>query len=408
MYYEINSDYDPKKPVVLDFFDLQQPVHYSADELKELSNLDFNFIRFYCRGFGKSYIPQLLISGNVQWQKAWKVLDSENIIRDAEAVRQDYYEHFKPLNQQFFVMGESGGAMLALQYLAEYPDKADRAFLSGCTYSNKDRNLNEFNFIQWLTDLDPKLPELVENILNQPEKYGVEKEKFAYLLQRMGYDRYWDKCYETRCQMLINSLISGDMELYQRFIEKHKYDFVVYDLNPENKKLIEYARELSPELSSMDSSEVFEVMVSEHLGVNVRIAEFYFNEGMTNLSYGLELASGRVASPALYEIWKKGELPVRNIDCLKKLAEKELKTSIFIVDGYYDHVIPHQSVEKIGQSLKNAQIALLNDNHTLNAHTAFLENLTHWFMEKPEKPTEKELLDFFSVLKPGDLIYHKF
>jgi len=65
--------------------------------------------------------------GTIDWERAYRVLSSRQFVEDIERVRQDLFAEHPDATVHLF--GRSGGAYLVLEYLSQYPDHAERAFV---------------------------------------------------------------------------------------------------------------------------------------------------------------------------------------------------------------------------------------------------------------------------------------
>jgi|GEM_PF-4454410 len=404
LYYEVNSDYNPDKPLVLEFIDPQQPFKTTADEQKKIMGLDVNLIYIQNRGFQKSFIPQLLTGTQIQWKKAFKILDSNNLIRDAEMVRRDYIRTFKPRDRRFFIVGASGGGMLACQYLAKFPENVDKAIFGYSTFDNTGCCVwNKINFQSRLRAFDENLLYSLDKILKEPQKYSIHKESLCFMIQRLGYEFTH---YEPKVSELVQDIVSRKFQKYDESLKEVSKLKLLFDLSFENKEMLDLVQKL---FSATDHRDAFKQIVSCHLPAMVRIAEFLspldFNR-KDRIAYDADIEIDGfcyVFLPRIAAFLNEGEIRPRYINCFRQLDQSRVKADILLVGGYFDHTVPYQELMRFGALFPESRVALLNDGHSLPENKEFYRRLTKYFFETSRGISDPDLLRFFQQVKPEDI-----
>ncbi|HAG91950.1 MAG TPA: hypothetical protein DCL41_08765, partial [Bdellovibrionales bacterium] len=121
LYFEVNKNFNPNYPTTLAIYDGQQPtdIRGLAEEskLKYYNNENINIVFVQYRGIFCSKFP-----AQIEQDQVTPFLSNE-AIEDFEAVRRELLG-----NSKWMIVGGSGGALLALQYLAKYPNSVSKAF----------------------------------------------------------------------------------------------------------------------------------------------------------------------------------------------------------------------------------------------------------------------------------------
>jgi pimeloyl-ACP methyl ester carboxylesterase len=124
---ELGAPFDPAKPVVLVIADAQQFYVRRGGMAKvqqEIFGPDFNVAGIYGRGTGAEFLAAAAgPSGATDWQKAWGIFESSEWVEDIEALRRALVGPEGKVS----LYGQSGGAFLVHQYLAEHGKNVERA-----------------------------------------------------------------------------------------------------------------------------------------------------------------------------------------------------------------------------------------------------------------------------------------
>ncbi len=130
-FYEITSNFDFNKPTIFFFQDAQQEygVPGGVDDLAKSYQFfdNFNVLRYQHRGREYSHIELKNDDGNVNWEMAYRVLSSNQVIEDIEQIRKDLFKEAP--DTKILIYGRSGGGYLVQQYLAKYSRYVHRAFI---------------------------------------------------------------------------------------------------------------------------------------------------------------------------------------------------------------------------------------------------------------------------------------
>ena len=114
----------------------------AADEFKKKYNLDLNCVQLEHRGMPCSKVQYVFTGSGVDWKRAYDVFSAHIVIDDIDRVRIDLLGR----DGKIFLFGQSGGAILVCQYLADFSQHVDRAFVERGsdnleTVINRDRQV---------------------------------------------------------------------------------------------------------------------------------------------------------------------------------------------------------------------------------------------------------------------------
>ncbi len=199
LYYELCSDYDPARPVILVPTDGQRTFSQVgwADRYQEMFGLEANTVTFEYRGMPCSPIPGL---ERMDWRQRYQVLNTDQVVADMECIRRDLLGDGK-----IDVLGGSGTAMMGLKYLAAHPRSVDRAFLM--SFFLDARGSSEAGVVAYERFLaEHDLAAAHAAAVARPE---VAPDQLLFLVQRLLYhDR-------DRAAGLIRAASAGDLAAYR-------------------------------------------------------------------------------------------------------------------------------------------------------------------------------------------------
>lgn len=317
LYYEVNSNFDSSKPIVLIPTDAQRGSSQvgMADQYRKIFDISFNVLTYEYRGQFCSSIPEFQKRGWT-WEKAYLAFNSDNAVEDIELIRKHLLG-----DKKICILGGSGIAMLGLKYLVKYHKHVSRAFLmsffkdaeggsrSGVSYF--DSFLKNFG----LTDKYAKI--IKEKI--------VPLDQLLFLLQRLLYSD------EKKAIKLINETSSKDIRL---FIEESKthgsVDFFV-----------RFVQKYSPQA----------------------VAFMYETNITTSLTGEPDINSPflQIGKPLL-EIEKAGKI---DIGRFKMGKLDNITTEVLLVAGILDQVAPIKEMRKIRSLMPRSKLAIFKSYHCL-------------------------------------------
>ncbi|GEM_PF-918426 len=197
LYYEINSDFDPKKPTVIIPTDGQRSSSLIgwADRYKKIFALSFNVVTHEYRGMPCARIRGIE-PGRTNWEKAYEYLNTDNVVEDIERVRKDLLG-----DKKAFLLGGSGTAMMGLKYLAKYHRHVERAYLMSFFKDAETSSRSGLTFF----DSFLKQNHLEKTFATIIDRKDISPEQFLFLVQRL---LYFD---QEKTRDLIRRTAGGDM-----------------------------------------------------------------------------------------------------------------------------------------------------------------------------------------------------
>lgn len=317
LYYELCSDYDETKPTIIIPTDGQRTFSQvgMADNYKKIFGLEYNTVTYEYRGMYASSIPQLN-SEEIDWNLAYKILNAQNVVEDIERIRQDLLG-----DEKVCILGGSGTAMVGMKYVANYPEKVEKAFLMSFFKDAKGSSESGVSFFSNFLE-ENKLMSAYQKIIN---RQIVDQHQLLFLLQRL---LYYDK--EIAKNMILE-LSENKKETYEKFTEQlGSVDF-----------FISSSRKYKP------WSVVF--MYETNIKTNLK--------GLPDINYpfyemGTPVRKARKNQPDdLFDI--------KNLD--------QVTTDILLVAGTLDQVAPVSELKRIHNQLPNAKLAIFEAYHCLQA-----------------------------------------
>jgi len=223
-YYEITSNFDFKKPTIVFFEDAQQEftIPGNVDELAERYHFfqHFNVLYYHHRGREYSYIELKDRDGTVNWERAYRVLSSNQVIEDIEHIRKNLFKE-KP-DTKILIYGRSGGGCLVQRYLAKYSQYVHRAFIRAAPNPIIMKQLGypeSKYFYNKLNDIDPTLHVKLKEVM---KKNIVPNYQLFWILKGIPYA---SKNPKDELKNLICELYEGKKSLYESYLQKKGFDF---------------------------------------------------------------------------------------------------------------------------------------------------------------------------------------
>ena len=342
LYYELASNFDFNKPTLFFFQDAQQEygVPGKVDVLAQEQHLfeDYNVLRYEHRGRKYSHIELKNDDGTVNWEKAYRVLSSKQVVEDIERIREDLFKD-RP-NTKILIYGRSGGGYLAQEYLAKYSQHVEKAFIGAAANPVIRRQLGYIEskyFYNTLAAIDTTLHQKLQVIL---DRNIVPEYQLLWMLNRIPYR---SQNPGDELSNLINELYEGKSDLYEEYLQKQMFDFAALQI-PEEK------------------------MNGWQIGLRLRQVEFG-SENLFAPKYEyidpLSTCLLKLSEPFLKLIKEqKVDLPVDiSLDALM-----EVETEVFYLAGKNDHVVPYQIGIELGNYFKNYELFIADDNHNMTIY----------------------------------------
>ena len=354
IYYEFGGTFDKTKPVVIVIADAQQ-FYIREGEVAKFQERwfgdAFNVLGIVGRGTSPEFI-QTTIGDDEKpdWMKAWKIFNYSQWLADIDAIRQAVLG----ADGQILIYGESGGAMLAHQYLAEYGRHVSRAFTRAVVnpYLVGQLGLNSDRFWKEVGEYDPDLHQELEKAF---EHYDAERSVLVMTLQRQNFFVPPEKLADARAE-LIRALAAGDEEYFAKVRQEYEVDAVN------------------------------EIMRStEAIPIRVRLFEFLAPTGARERLGGTKLypdyeVAVNIAEP-LINLADSGDItpgafPFRNLH--------DLETEVFVLSGRWDHVVDYRSSIALAASYPKGYLFLADDDHMFKGfeESGLLAPLLQQFLHK--------------------------
>ncbi|HHF43212.1 MAG: hypothetical protein DRJ11_02445 [Candidatus Aminicenantes bacterium] len=320
LYYELCSDFDENKPTILIPIDGQRTFSQVgwADKYKKMFGLEFNTVIYEYRGMYCSRIPEL-DSRNIDWPRAYELLNSDNVVEDIERIRRDLLGD-KKIN----ILGGSGTAMIGLKYIARYPENVDRAFLM--SFFKDARGSSEAGVAYFQRFLKKNnLEKVYDQAWQQPD---VERAQLLFLIQRL---LYYD---ENEVKELIRETSQGDFIRYKKYTRLlGTVDFFVRSIQKYKPWTVVFMYE-----TNMPTG------VEEKYDVNYPFLE--------------------IARPLL-NIYAETPTYQEHLFDIKNL--EKVTSEILLVGGTLDQVAPVSELVRIHRALPHSRLALFEAYHCLAA-----------------------------------------
>ena len=320
LYYELCSDWDPGRPVILIPTDGQRTFSQVgwADRYQEMFGLDANTVTYEYRGMPCSAIPGL---DRMDWRERYQVLGTDQAVADMECIRGDLLG-----DGRIDLLGGSGTAMMALKYVAAHPHRVGRAFLM--SFFLDARGSSEAGvvaFDRFLVEHD--LADAYHDAVAHP---GVAEDQLLFLVQRLLYhDR-------ERAAGLIRDASGGDLAAY---------------------------REATAQLGTVD---FFVRAIQAHKPWTVA---FMYETNIPTAPDGapdINQPFLRIAEPL-----RQAFTPAATRDHLFRIdGLADTSAEILLVAGTLDQVAPLGELERIHARLPRARLAVFEAYHCLQAPPA--------------------------------------
>ncbi|NOX87496.1 MAG: alpha/beta hydrolase [Calditrichaeota bacterium] len=356
LYYELCSDFDKTKPTILIPTDGQRSLSQVgwADKYKKMFNLDYNTVVYEYRGMYLSKI-KLLQNKNIDWELAYELLNSDNVVEDIERIRKDLLGE-----EKINILGGSGTAMIGLKYIAKYPEKVNRAFLMSFFKDAKGSSESGVLFFKNFLESN-RLKKRYEAALQNPE---IERSQLLFLIQRLLYFNK-DEVKQMIIEISENNLsrykkytkLLGTVDFFIRSVQKYKPWTVVF---------------------------MYETNIKTSFDETIDINYPFL----------------KIAEPLL-KIYGSASQYEEHLFDIKNL--KDVNTEILLVGGTLDQVAPLNELERIHKELPNSEFAVFEAYHCLQSPAEAKEcrnNLADLFFTYG--CNSKEIRDYLEKSKPNN------
>jgi pimeloyl-ACP methyl ester carboxylesterase len=342
LYYQLSSNFSNSRPTIFFFQDSQQQYGLpgKVDELAKSYQFfnDFNVLRYQHRGREYSYIELKNADSTVNWEKAYRVLSSKQVIEDIEHIRQDLFKD--SVDTKIFIFSRSGGGYLDQEYLAEYSRFVKRAFIAAAP---NPVIMKQLDFIESkylynkLNDIDSTLHEKLKIVL---ERNIVPDYQLLWILKGIPYR---SQNSDEELTNLINELYDGKQDLYNEYLQKKGFDF--------SKLLIP-----EKEMTGWDIGSILRP---------VEVAGEYMYQLKPDYVDPLYTCL-RKASEPYYRLIEAQKVNPPAVQPLEKF--KEVESEVFYLAGKNDHVSPYQIGIELAKYFKNYDLFIADDNHNMTIH----------------------------------------
>jgi pimeloyl-ACP methyl ester carboxylesterase len=333
IYYEFGRPYQSGKPTVIVISDAQQ-FYIRQGEVTKFQERwfgdSFNVLGIVGRGTTPDFLQIVLNEDqSTNWIKAWNLFNYQQWLGDIDAVRKSVLGD----DGKVLIYGESGGAMLAHQYLAEYGQHVSRAFTRAVVnpFLVGQLGLNSDRFWKEVGEFDPELLKDLDIVL---ERYSSTRPVVVMTLQRQNFFVPPDQIGAARAK-LIKALAAGDDDYFAKVRQEYEVDAVQ------------------------------EVMSSsEAIPIRVRLFEFLAPSGTLERMGGSELYPDyevqiNISGP-LIDLHRANKITLNDFP-FKNLHK--LDTEVFLLAGRWDHVVDYRSTISLASRYPNHHLFLADDDH---------------------------------------------
>jgi pimeloyl-ACP methyl ester carboxylesterase len=333
IYFELSAPYDESKPVVFVIADAQQ-FYVRRGKIagiqEEYFGSDFNVVGIVGRGSSQEFVEAALDQdGEPDWERAWRIFQSEQWVDDIEAVRL----HLVGAQGKVSLYGESGGALLVHQYLTRYGDHIERAITPASVnrFIEARLGLNSDRFWKEIGDYEPSLQ---DQLLKALELYAEDRSAVMMTLQRQNFFVPPEHLQEERAR-LIRALAEGDERLYTDLRKRYEVDQV---------------REI------MASTQAIPIRVRVFEFIQPLVANVWFETEA--ISPDLEMQRD-VAGP-LMELYESHRISVPDFEMVRL---HDLNTEVLVIAGRWDHTVDYRSSIALAACYPNHFLYIADDDH---------------------------------------------
>lgn len=330
--YELGAPFDPHKPTVIVIADGQQ-FYVRKGAVSALQQNLFgpkvNVVGLVTRGTTPAFIAATLgKNGRPDWERAWRIFNSDQWIGDIDALRRALVR-----NGKVMLYGRSGGAYLVHQYLAVHGDHVSRAFTQSPVNPEivADLRIGLDRFWKTLGVDSPELqPVLIDLLKRRPE----ERTRILITLQRQHFFVPADRLKEERAK-LIRALAANDEAAYARARKDYQVDDVM------------------SLLASNDS-----------IPQNVRVLELIGPSGAFDApEAGVSplIEPQRSFAAPLLALEKAGRIAPPHFDLQ---ALHRVPTEVFVLAAREDEAVDYRTTIALAYSYPHHQLFIADDNHT--------------------------------------------
>jgi pimeloyl-ACP methyl ester carboxylesterase len=336
LYYEFGQSFEKEKPTLFVIVDAQQFFIREgevANFQKRWFGDGFNVLGITGRNTRSDFIQASLDKDEKpDWKKAWQIFNHHQWLGDIEAVR----KHVLGKNEPILIYGESGGGMMAHQYLAEYGQYVSRAFTRAVVhpYIVGQLGLNSDRFWKEVGNYDPSLHKDLKKAM---KRYNSQRSALVMTLQRQNFYVTPDEIGPARAE-LIQALAKGDDEYFQKVREEYAVD---------------------------DVNQVMQT--AEAIPIRVRLFEFLAPSGARErISEDILCPDYEVQiniSEPLIALANKGEImpsdfPFNNLH--------KLESEVFVLSGRWDHVVDYRSSIALAANYPKGYLFIAEDSHVFS------------------------------------------
>ena len=342
LYYQLSSNFNFNNPIIFFINDSQQAhgAPGDVDGLREEYQFDslFNIIRYEPRGRQYSYIEIENEDGSINWEKAYRIFSSSQIVEDIERVRQNLLSDHP--NKKIYLYGRSGGGYLVQEYLAKYFRYVERAFIR-C--GPNPLIMEKLGFIESrfllnsLNTVDSTVYKKLEKVLDENV---VPELNLLWLLNRLAYQFQDPGPIQAK---IIDELFQNNFDTYQSYMEKGGYDY----LKLKGNKVLINQMGIGGFLRPIECDGKYLLGPPPDY-----IDPIYY--------------CFRDLSSAFIDLIEKNKVPSPIFPSLNKFEEVE--TEVFYLAGKNDHMSPYQIGVELGKYFPNYELFISDDNHLFNKH----------------------------------------
>ena len=295
------------------------------------------------RGHSPTFLPEVYIDGEVDYEKALKYYNSDQQVEDIEQVRLDLIKKgLLSNNAKINVFGASGAGVLAQQYISKYGQYVNRVILE----STGAPDLASKNGLKFSPDFKLYNPKADIILTHYLEKHPTEKSSICNILYQQG--RMEKSPREAQLQT-VNDIKNGSWLL------KHKFKPIT------NLTLMNYIIKSPKELAAR--IRWFELVGNDLM--------HYDSKKETNLLYELSL----VPVSDVLEFHR-----IHNLDPKEFEIKRDFTGEVLIIKGTEDVVFGNDINIILQKTYPNAKVLFFEDGHRMQKDMAKYRTIRTQFL----------------------------
>ncbi|WP_426482220.1 hypothetical protein [Chryseobacterium sp. R2ACT005] len=345
-FYQLSPNFYKSKNITFLLTDGQMQLVSTKTDFQFFENVlqGSSYVLIGVRGHSPTLFPEVYKNGEVDYEIASKLFNSDQQIEDIELIRQDLIKKgLLTSDQKINVFGASGAGVLAQQFISKYGKNVNRVILESTGAPDLSQNFN----LKYSPDFDeynPKAARILREVLQQK---SIDKQTLCNILYQTGRTEKSPK----EAQINILKKLKNGGSLFQ------------YKFKPiTNLSMLNYMIKPPSEIAAR--VRWFELVGYDLLKYN--------NESEANLLY--ELSSKAVSD--LLEYHKLNNIPPRKF----VLERSSFLGEVLILKGTEDVVFSDEINHKIQASYPNSKLLFFKDGHRMQNNIKKYINIRNSFL----------------------------